>query len=329
MWHQRTIRFWLISLVVACVLPVTIAAGFLVVRSYRQNTASVGLSTIATTRALIQAVDAELYGVQSALQALATSPHLSSGNLAGFHQQARETFAVLTGSNVILTDPTGQQVLNTLKPFGDALPRHGRPDLVARIVETGKPVISDLFHGPVFNGWLISVEVPVVSNGRIIYFLAMGVLPERLSGILHRQNIPANWVAAIFDSTGTIVARTHAPDQFVGKKGSAEFIQRFTEVAEDSVETTTIEGMPIFSSFSRSPRSGWTVGMGIQIADLTSDARRSIALNAVFAVILLALGCLLAAAVGTRISRSIRSLRPARPCARITRASVDFHHRYC
>jgi len=59
MWHQRTIRFWLIFLVVACVLPVTIAAGFLIIHSYRQNTASVGLSTIATTRALIQAVDAE------------------------------------------------------------------------------------------------------------------------------------------------------------------------------------------------------------------------------------------------------------------------------
>ena len=29
MWHQRTIRFWLIFLVIACVLPVTMAAGFL------------------------------------------------------------------------------------------------------------------------------------------------------------------------------------------------------------------------------------------------------------------------------------------------------------
>jgi two-component system sensor histidine kinase/response regulator len=310
MWHQRTIRFWLICLVIACILPVTFAAGFLIVNSYRQNTAEVGRSTTATTRALIQAVDAELHGVQSALQALATSPHLTSGDLAGFHRQARETLNVRVGVNVVLTDSAGQQVLNTLKPFGEALPRHGQPDQARRIFQTGKPAISDLFLGPVFTSWVIAVEVPVLSNGKVIYSLAMGVTPERLSDILGRQNIPPNWVAAIFDSTGTIVARTHAPEQYVGKKGAPEFIRRFAEVAEDSVETTTIEGIRIFSSFSRSPRSGWTVGMGIPIVDLTANARQSIAFNAGFAGILLVLACLLAAAFGTRISRSIRSLGP-------------------
>ncbi|MDO8398600.1 MAG: ATP-binding protein [Bradyrhizobium sp.] len=310
MWHQRTIRFWLICLVIACILPVALAAGFLIINSYRQNNADVGRSTTATTRALIQAVDAELHGVQSALQALATSPHLTSGDLAGFHQQARDALNVLVGSNVVLTESTGQQVLNTLKPFGETLPRHGQPDQVRRIFETGKPAISDLFVGPVFTSWVIAVEVPVFSDGKVIYSLAMGVTPGRLSEILLRQNIPPNWVAAIFDSTGTIAARTHAPEQFVGQKGAPEFIRRFAEVAEDSFETRTIEGMPIFSSFSRSPRSGWTVGMGIPIADLTANAQRSIAFNAVLAGILLALGCLLAAAFGTRISRSIRSLGP-------------------
>lgn len=308
MWHQRTIRFWLICLVIACILPVSLAAGFLIINSYRQNSADVGRSTIATSRALIQAVDAELYGVQSALQALATSPHLASGDLAGFHRQAREALKVLTGSNVVLTDSTGQQVLNTLKPLSEALPRHGQPDQVRRIFQTGEPVISDLFVGPLYTNWLIAVEVPVFSDGKVIYSLAMGLVPENLSGILRRQNIPPNWVAAIFDSTGTIVARTHAPEQFVGKKGAPDFVRRFAEVAEDSFETRTIEGIPIFSSFSRSPRSGWTVGIGIPIADLTANARQSIAFNAAFAGILLALGCLLAAAFGARISRSIRSL---------------------
>ncbi|MCG2666074.1 ATP-binding protein [Bradyrhizobium sp. GCM10023182] len=308
MWHQRTIRFWLICLVIACVLPVTLAAGFMIVHSYRQNTASVGQSTVATTRALIQAVDAELYGVQSALQALATSPHLSSGNLEGFYGQAREALTVLTGTNIVLTDPAAQQVLNTLRPFGAPLPRHGQPDVVRRILETGEPVVSDLFLGPVVDNWVFVVEVPVLANGKIIYTLAMGITPDRLSGILRRQNIPPSWVAAIFDGTGIIVARTHAPDQFIGKKGAAEFVRRFTEVAEASIETTTVEGIPIFSSFSRSPRSGWTVGMGIPLADLTADARQSIAFNAAIAGTMLAMGCLAAAIFGARISRSIRRL---------------------
>src|SRR4051794_30701538 len=180
MWHQRTIRFWLICLVIACILPVTLAAGLLIINSYWQHNANVGRSTIATTRALIQAVDAELLGVQSALQALATSPHLTSGDLAGFHQQAREALNVLVGSMVVLTDPAGQQVLNTLKPFREPLPRHGRPDQVRQVVETGKPFISDLFFGPVLNSWVIAVDVPVFSDGKVIYSLGMGVTTQRL-----------------------------------------------------------------------------------------------------------------------------------------------------
>lgn len=310
MWHQRTIRFWLICLVVACVLPVTLAAGFLIVHSYRQNSAFIGQSTVATTRALIQAVDAELHGVESALQALATSPHLAVGDLAGFYRQAQEALPILTGNNLVLNDPSAQQVINTLKPFGSALqgPVQAELDLVRRILATGKPVITDLFLGPVVGNWVIAVVVPVRAKDRIIYTLGVGITPERLGEILRRQHIPPNWVAAIFDSTGTIVARTHAPDQYVGKKGAPEFIRHFTEVAEASVETRTIEGVPIFSSFSRSPRSGWTVGMGIPIADLTANARQSILFNTAIASALLALGCIAAAVFGARISRSIRSL---------------------
>jgi signal transduction histidine kinase/CheY-like chemotaxis protein len=308
MWRHRTIRFWLICLVIACILPVSLAAGFLIINSYRQHRASLGQGTIATTRALMQAVDAELLGVQKALQALATSPHLAAGDLAGFHQQTRGALRSLAGNNVVLTDSSGQQVLNTLVALGEPLPRHGRPDHSRRVFETGEAAISDLFFGPVFKSFVVAVEVPVLSDGRVIYTLAMGILPDRISELLHRQNIPSNWVAAIFDSTGTIVARTHAPEQFVGKKGAPAFIARFVELAEGTVETKTIEGVPIFSSFSRSPRSGWTVGMGIPVADLTANVRRSIAFNAAIAGILLALGCLLATAFGARISRSIRSL---------------------
>ena len=308
MWHHRTTRFWLVSLVIACILPVALAAGILIVSSHLQNRANVGQSTIATARALMQAVDAELYGDQSALQALATSPQLTSGDLAGFHRQAREALRSLPGSNFVLTDATGQQVLNTLKPLGEPLPRHGQPDQVRRIFETGRPAISDLFFGAVFSGPVIAVEVPVLSDGKVVYSLAMGLVPERLGEVLRRQNIPPNWVAAIFDSTGTIVARTHAPEQFVGQKGAPHFIRQFAEVAEGTVETKTIEGVPIFSSFSRSPRSGWTVGMGIPMADLTANVRQRLAINAAIAGMLLALGSLLAAVFGTRISRSIRSL---------------------
>src|SRR5712671_787850 len=120
--HQRTIRFWLTWLVVGCVLPATLGTAFLFTISYQQQRAILERNTIATARALMQAIDAELFGAQSALQVLAASDRLASGDLASFYRQANEALPNMRGKYVVVTDSSGRQRLNTLKPFGDPLP---------------------------------------------------------------------------------------------------------------------------------------------------------------------------------------------------------------
>ncbi len=72
--RARTIREWLALLVISCILPATIATMFLIQHFYQHERASVERTTIATARALMQAVDRELFSAQGTLQALATSP---------------------------------------------------------------------------------------------------------------------------------------------------------------------------------------------------------------------------------------------------------------
>ena len=120
--HQRTIRFWLTCLVIGCVLPATLGSVFLFTISYQQQQAVLERNTITTARALMQAIDAELFGAQSALQVLAASDRLASGDLGGFYLQASGALPNIGGNYIAITDSTGQQRLNTLKPFGDPLP---------------------------------------------------------------------------------------------------------------------------------------------------------------------------------------------------------------
>jgi len=189
-------------------MPAVVAATFLIMRSYTQERASLERDTVATARALMQAVDAELTGIRSALQILALSAHLESGDFAKFYAQAQEAVRATNGHNIVLTDPGGQQLMNTLRPFGEPLPRHGNPAQLQRVLETGRPVISDLFIGGVTRSLLIGVEVPVFFNGAPSYGLAMGIMPERLGEILQRQKIPSGWLLGIFDRAGTTIART-------------------------------------------------------------------------------------------------------------------------
>ena len=216
--YQRTIRFWLTCLVIGCVLPATLGSAFLFTISYRQQQTILERNTIATARALMQAIDAELFGVQSALQVLAASQRLASGDLASFYRKASEALPNIGGNYIVITDSTGQQRLNTLKPFGAPLPQMPLSAKARQVFEHGQPAISDFFVAPDIGRSAMTLEVPVRLDGKVVYSLAVGIFADRLADILRRQSIPPDWIAGVLDSTGTIAARTHSPERFVGAR---------------------------------------------------------------------------------------------------------------
>ena len=293
---------------IGCVLPATLGSAFLFTISYRQQQAILERNTIATARALMQAIDAELFGVQSALQVLAASQRLASGDLASFYRQASEALPNIAGSYIVITDSTGQQRLNTLKPFGASLPKVLLSAQARQVFEHGQPTISDFSVVADIGRSAITLEVPVRLDGKVVYSLAMGIFADRLAEILRRQSIPPEWIAAVLDSTGTIAARTHSPERFVGERGSPGFLLRSADRAEGVTEADTLEGIPVLSAFSRSPRSGWTIAIAIPKSTLSVDLWRSLGFNAAVTLAMLALSIWMARALSMRITRSIRSL---------------------
>src|SRR5512147_2498598 len=121
---RRTIRFWLNCLVIACIVPALIVTTFIIYQSFNQERAGLERDTVGTARALSQAVDAELAGVRSALIVLSRSSNLASGDLAGFYAQAQQVVRTLNIDNIVLSEVRGQQLINTLRPFGTPLPLH-------------------------------------------------------------------------------------------------------------------------------------------------------------------------------------------------------------
>jgi diguanylate cyclase (GGDEF)-like protein len=302
-----TIRSSLVVLVVACVIPALLMASALITYNYQRERARLVRDSIATARAMTSAMDRELAGVQSTLSALATSPSLSSNDFRAFYDQAKEVLPTLIANNIVLIDANGQHQINTLRPYGEALPSSTSPQL-RRIFETGSPVTTDLFPGPVIGRPLLAIGVPVRRRNAIVYSLDAGIVPERLSGILTQQRLPPNWIAAIFDSTGTTVSRTHEMNRFLGKKGSPALVKRMSEVAEDSIVVTSLEGIPVLTVFSRSTVSNWTVAIGIPMRDLTAELWHQLWWIVLGLVLLLLSSLGSAWAIGRRISRSIQGL---------------------
>jgi signal transduction histidine kinase len=306
--RPRSIRFWLGWLVIACLLPALLAGGFLVVESYQRERATIEREVVATTRALMQAIDADFSAVQAGVQVLALSPHLQAGDLHAFYDEAQILLANQGASNYVLKDLTGQQLINTSAPFGVPLPLEPSRGQIERMIETGKPEVSDLFIGPVTGKPVLTIEFPVLVGGKVAYIVGTGLFSERLEQILRRQHIPTGWLVAVFDRTGRIIARTEKQERYIGKTPTPEFQRQTSLAAEGTYETPTLEGVPVIGAFSRSPATGWMVAFAVPKAFLTANLQRAMLLNSLTGLVILVMGGLLAHYIGRRITRSIRAL---------------------
>jgi len=317
-----SIRQRLAVLILASAVPAVVLGVALLVYEQRLDREALESNTLVTVHAMVNAVDRELAGITAAAEVLATSQRARRGDLAGFYPQAREVVAAGIGTNVVLSDPTGRQVLNTLRPLGERLPLHGNPDQFLAVLASGGPVVSDLYIGGVMRRPVMSVDVPVLREGRVAYVLSVGLLPERFHAILNEQRLPAGWIGVVFDRTGTIVARTQEHDRFVGAKGAPELVARMLQDSEGALDAVTLEGIPVVSVFSRSPVTGWSVALGVPRESVAQPFLRRGRVAAVAVLALVGLGLGFAWAIGGGIARSIRGL--ARPAAQLGfREAVD------
>lgn len=303
-----TIRGRLALLVLASAAPAVLLGSVLLAVDYRNDRQRLEDASIATARAMIHAIDRELVSITAAAEVLATSQRAQSGDVARFREQAQQVMAAKIGTNVVLSGADGRQLMNTLRAPGEPLPMHGNPEQVRQVFATGRPVISDLYLGGVLNQPVMSVDVPVLRDGKVAYDLSIGELPERFRTILSEQQLPAGWIGAVFDRRGTIVARTHQHEQFVGKPGSEALVRSIARSPEGAVEALTLEGIPVISVYSRSAATGWSVALGIPRASITRQVLRRSTILAAAAVVILSLGLALAWGIGGSISASIRGL---------------------
>ena len=144
-----------------------------------------------------------------------------------------------------------------------------------RVVATGKPQISDLIMGAVLRRPILVVGVPVFRDGQVVYVLAMGLGPEVLSSLLKEHRLSPDWTAGILDRNGTIVARNRELDRFLGKPASPMLLEAMREPAENWVPNVTSDGIPVYSTFRRSPITGWTVAIGLPREFVDAPLRRA------------------------------------------------------
>ena len=302
------LRANLALLVLGCILPLAFVAAYLIFHFYDSKQEQLTRNAIIQARAMIATVDRDFSGTEAALEALGTSRQLAAGDLGGFYKRAVQALRNMNADSIVVVDQNRQLLLSTRAPFGTPLPRLASAPLLERVLQTGKPVVSNLFLGQ-FTGKLIyTVAVPVRRDDGGIFVLYATAAPNRLSSILSEAGLPGNWRTAIVDGSGTVVARSHDIEKFLGKAVRPELARQIGAAGEGGFETTTLDGVPVTTVFSRSPTTRWAVVLGMPLGELTAELKRSLAWLIGAALAALAAGLALAWSIGRKISGSIVAL---------------------
>lgn len=304
------LREILALLVLTITLPLSIFAGVLIFRSSHDQVAIIERRNVETARAVSVAVDQYVESVRATLLAFAAVELFNEPDRAAFNEVALRLVPSQSGwSAVLLVHPSGTVIADTSLGAEEA-PTFTTAQWSRAVFETQRAAVSDLFQDADGNSFFI-VAVPVVRSGEVRYALAAQIRTSTLSAILTRQSVPTNGVIALVDSTARVMARTRAEREYVGTLARQDFQRMATRVREGSWRSTMLDGLPSYAALSRSPITGWTVGIGLPAADIEGPIRRSMWALGLAGAFVLGVGVVCALILSSFIVRALTATAAA------------------
>jgi two-component sensor histidine kinase len=300
--QRLSLRVRLGLLVAGTSLPLILFTAGLVYLNYIRDRDAAYDRVLETVRGMRIVLDAEMEGMVTALDVLANSNALHRHDFAVFRDNVDLFVNRFRDSAISVADREGNQIFNSRAASDTALPKRVNMESIETVFRTGKPAFSNLFVGSVSQRRLITISVPVRRDGTIIYEMSFNVSLDLFQRIITQQ-APENWTISIFDREGTNFARVPNPQQTIGQKASPSLLPALLEKDEAKLATTSLEGVPLLTAFTRSPLTGWTVAAGTPVATLTAPLWRALAITIGIGAVLLAIGLTFAIGMAARIAR--------------------------
>ena len=303
------IRNFIALMVTAIILPLAMASAFAVYKIWQEEQAAAIARLHKSVDATSMMVERDIQASIAALYALGNSEHLLTGNLEAFYSQAKAINRVPDTWTALLRSD-GSQVLNTTTPFAER-PRIVPPPVVtspvAQVLATQKPFVSGVFVGPRSGRQLIAVYVPTVASGANNYVVVQGFALEHWKDIGKQQDLPSDWIVAVIDRAGLIVARSHMSDELRGKPARPDFVAAVGGKNVGLRRNLTLEGIDSYIAFDHSEFTGWTIAVAAPVASINGPVLRAVQIAAAGFVFAMLLSGILAAVFGRRVIGALQT----------------------
>ncbi|WP_448189483.1 ATP-binding protein [Azospirillum sp. sgz301742] len=201
------------------------------------------------------------------LAGLAQSTALDRGDIESFRTEAQRLLDLRTDwITVVLTD-SERPLVNLRFPQGEALPPLRDPESLRRVWTTRSPAIGN------FIDRTVGVRFPVIRNGTMRHTVVAALSTTVISDLLQAYGLPAQWVGAVVDGNGIILARNTAAERFVGTLATADVRAQFGPTPSGVFQATVKEGGPVYAFSMPIPETPWHVAIAAPVAVVEAEYR--------------------------------------------------------
>jgi two-component sensor histidine kinase len=291
-------------LVAGTTLPLIIFAAVLVFNDYEQDRRDASQRVVETVRSIRLVLDAEMQRMTGGLQVLTLTDTLRNGDFENFRRIASGFLDQYGPDGVVLVaNREGRQLFSSSTPDSTSLPARYNREIVEKVFATKRPSYSNLFVGAVKKRPIMTVEVPVLRDGDVLYDISFSPPISIFQTIIEKQRPGEDWTISIFDGNGVNFARIPNPHETIGKRASPTLYGEMLRRPEATLQTVSLEGAPLITSYARSSLTGWTVAAGVAESSLVGPLWRSLAITSVIGGVLLLTGLAFAVRMATTIAR--------------------------
>ena len=292
-------------LVAGTTLPLILFAAGIVFNNYEQDRRDATQRVLETVRSIRLVLDAEMQRMTGALQVLSLTNALRDRRFREFPPHLRKASSISMAKVASCWWRIAKAA--SFFPRSRQTPPACRRATTARIGDKvfaeKKPAYSNLFTGAVKKRLIVTVDVPVIRDGEVIYDISFSPPIEIFQAIIEQQRPGQDWTISIFDGEGINFARVPNPQETIGKRASPSLLAEMFREPEATFATVSLEGVPLITSVARSSLTGWTVAAGIAERSLVAPLWRTLAITSVIGGVLLMVGLAFAVRMATTIAR--------------------------
>ncbi|SNS96794.1 diguanylate cyclase (GGDEF) domain-containing protein [Noviherbaspirillum humi] len=172
-------------------------------------------------------------------------------------------------------------------------------------------IVAPPYKGVVTGKTVSVLAAPIKDEkGQVIGALQLPIDLVNMRPIASKQDLPDSIIVSIFASDGTMISRSHAPEEFVGKNlRGVDAVEMVLSQRDGTGKSQSSQGVERIYGFVPIPGTDWFAIAGIATSNVLKASRSTALNNALFGSATLLCLALLAIAIGNRIARPIAVLQ--------------------